>query len=215
MKILALEFSSHHRSVAVVHRRENGETNVLASVENEDFRGVTGLMLIDRALKMADLKPADIPLVAVGLGPGSYAGIRSAIALAQGWQLGRDLKVVGISSTLCLAEEVRLRGISGEVSLIVDAQRGDVYLHRFRLGPEGAGEIEPLRIASRASILAEGVVIGPEASKFIVGAMDLCPSAATLATLANPDSARPAEEYEPIYLRETTFVKAPPPRLID
>jgi tRNA threonylcarbamoyladenosine biosynthesis protein TsaB len=214
MKILALEFSSQLRSAAVAELSGNRRVNLLGSAEESDFRGVTGLVLIDRALDKAGLKPAEISLVGVGLGPGSYTGVRSAIALAQGWQLGREVKVVGVRSTLCLAEQARQRGISGEVTVIVDAQRGDVYLERYRLSPHGRDVVEPLRIIPVAAIPGDAVVIGPEASKFVPGANDLFPTAEMLAALVEPRLAAPAEQLEPVYLRETTFLKAPPPRQI-
>jgi tRNA threonylcarbamoyl adenosine modification protein YeaZ len=214
MKILALEFSSPLRSVAIARVEPDGQTEILASLADADFRGVTGMMLIDRAFQQARLKPGDISHFVVGLGPGSYTGVRFAIAVAQGWQLGRGVKTIGISSTSCLAEDARLRGISGEVTLIVDAQRGEVYLYKYHLGSEGAREVEPLRIAPRIAIPTNAVVIGPEASRFVPGALDLSPSAETLATLVNLGISIPSEQLEPVYLRETTFVKAPPPRLI-
>ena len=61
------------------------------------------LALVERALAQANCRREEIAVVAVGLGPGSYTGIRSAIALAQGWQLGRGVKTLGISSVECLA----------------------------------------------------------------------------------------------------------------
>lgn len=214
MKILALEFSSHRRSVAVAQISEKGRTNLLGPAEETDFREVTGLTLIHRALEKAGLKPVDIAIVAIGLGPGSYTGIRSAIALAQGWQLGRGLKAVGVSSTLCLAEEARRRGLSGEVTMVVDAQRGDVYLETYSLGPEGCRVVEPLRITARDMIPADAQVIGPEASKFAANATELFPTAGALAALVDPAIAGSAEQLEPVYLREITFVKAAPPRRI-
>ena len=44
-----------------------------------------------------------IEAIAVGLGPGSYTGIRAAIALAQGWQLAREVKTLGVSSVAAMA----------------------------------------------------------------------------------------------------------------
>jgi tRNA threonylcarbamoyladenosine biosynthesis protein TsaB len=215
MKILALEFSSHLRSVALAKIEADRRTEVLGSAEDADFRGVTGLMLIDRALKQARVKPADLDVIAIGLGPGSYTGIRSAIAIAQGWQLGREVQVVGIGSTICLAEEARLRGIFGEVTLIVDAQRGDLYIHKYRVDSEEISELEPLRIVPRSAMRTGGTVVGPEASKFVSEGIDLCPSAATLSAVLKFGGAGRAEELEPVYLREMTFVKAPPTRRID
>jgi tRNA threonylcarbamoyl adenosine modification protein YeaZ len=214
MKILALEFSSYERSVALARMDAANAVEILSVVKDTDFRSVTGLALIDRAVKQAGVTPTDISHLIVGLGPGSYTGIRSAIAIAQGWQLGRAVQVIGISSALCLAEEARRGDVRGEVTLVFDAQRGDVYIQSYRLDSEVSRELEPLRIIPRSEIPSGRKVIGPEASKFVPGGRDLSPSAETLATLVNVGAAAPAEHLEPIYLRETTFVKAPPARSI-
>jgi hypothetical protein len=57
------------------------------------------------------------------------------------------------------------------------------------------------------------VLVGPEAARWFPTARVLFPSAATLAQLAAArDDFVAGEEIRPIYLRETNFVKAPPPR---
>ena len=43
--------------------------------------------LVEDALRQAQLDRAQIECLAIGLGPGSYNGMRLAIAVAQGWQL--------------------------------------------------------------------------------------------------------------------------------
>jgi len=82
MLTLALEFSSARRSVAVV----DGD-RILAAVAAEGGRETRPFSLIAAALERAQVQRAAIRRLAVGLGPGSYAGIRTAIAVAQGWQL--------------------------------------------------------------------------------------------------------------------------------
>ena len=214
MNILAIEFSAPERSVAVARRAENGQVTLLASVQESEFRTVTGLMLIDRALKEAKVAAGDINTIALGLGPGSYAGIRAAIAIAQGWQLAHGVKVFTLGSDLILAETARGKGFFGELTIIVDAQRGEVYMARYQTDAEGGEEIQPLKIVPAKSIVA-GRVIGPEASKFVADAVDLAPSAAVLATLAvDVGMDMPAESLEPFSLRESTFVKAAPARNI-
>src|SRR5687768_8901395 len=102
MKILALEFSSERRSVAVV---ENGD--VLGEAHEQGGKHTRAFELIERALAAARLEREQIECVAVGLGPGSYMGIRIAIAIAQGWQLARGVKTAGVKS----AEEARRVGL--------------------------------------------------------------------------------------------------------
>ena len=83
MKILALEFSSQQRSVAIVD-----DSGVLSEITTDQLK--TGpLVLIEQALQQAQIGREEIQRLGIGIGPGSYTGIRSAIAVAQGWQLAR------------------------------------------------------------------------------------------------------------------------------
>ena len=75
---------------------------VRGRAEITEGRPTPALALIDHALREARLEREQIDRVAVGLGPGSYAGIRIAIALAQGWQLARKVSLLGISSADCI-----------------------------------------------------------------------------------------------------------------
>ena len=83
MTILALEFSSPHRSVAVLRA-----DSVVEAVETGG-RGTNAFHLIERVLTESGVARGQIEVVVVGLGPGSYTGIRVAVAIAQGWQLAR------------------------------------------------------------------------------------------------------------------------------
>ena len=140
---------------------------------------------------------------------GSYTGIRAAIALAQGWQLARAVKLLGVSSVEVLAARAQAEKIFGRVNVVIDAQRGEFYLSAWEISAAVRKEISPLKIASAVEIealkLAGEICVGPEAGKV------LFPSAAMLAQLASVRTDFVAgEKLEPIYLRETTFVKAAP-----
>src|SRR6266702_9006838 len=101
MKILALEFSSPQRSVAVVRE---GEFHEAMSGAMEPFT------MIDQALRDAKLEREQIECIVVGLGPGSYTGIRSEISIVQGWQLARPITLLGISSVECIAAQAQADG---------------------------------------------------------------------------------------------------------
>src|SRR4029079_19485717 len=110
-----VEFSSERRSVAVV---ENGR--LLSDVF--DVGGRVAIGLVERALSEARVEREQIECIAVGIGPGSYSGIRGAISLAQGWQLAREIKCIGISSIECIAAQAQRDGVFGQVAVVVDAQ---------------------------------------------------------------------------------------------
>jgi tRNA threonylcarbamoyl adenosine modification protein YeaZ len=172
--------------------------------------------MIGSALNQAGLEREQIECLAVGLGPGSYTGIRAAIALAQGWQLARGVKLLGISSVDCLAAQAQADDVFGEVGIVIDAQRQEFYVAEYEITKEGWQERKGLRIVPRSEIQKRAdvgqVLVGPEANRWPSGKV-LFPRATTLAQLASGRTDFIAgDKLEPIYLRETQFVKAPPPR---
>jgi tRNA threonylcarbamoyl adenosine modification protein YeaZ len=219
MKILALEFSSAQRSVAVVEGGTGVPPIVLGEMGEAGGRAGRTLGLIEEVLQLARMEREEVECVAIGLGPGSYTGIRSAIALAQGWQLARGLKLLGLSSVECLAAQAQDQNYLGKVNIVIDAQRNEFYLAGYEIAIAVQHEIEPLRLVTRAQVqtkINEGeMVVGPEIKRWFSPGNELFPSAATLGKLAaSRNDFVSGERLEPIYLRETSFVKAPPPRII-
>ena len=141
MKILAIEFSSERRSVAIV-----SEGTLRGRAEETGGRTARAFGLIERALAEADVEREDIECIAAGLGPGSYAGIRSAISLAQGWQLARGIRLLGISSAECMAAQAQADGITGRVNILIDAQRKEFYFAAYDINPENFSPLEALHL---------------------------------------------------------------------
>jgi len=220
MKILAIEFSSPQRSVAVVQPPGGGPNlpgSCQSATSDADHGSTDAFGLVEAALRAAQVEREQIACVAVGIGPGSYAGIRGAIALAQGWQLARGVKLLAVSSAECLAAQAQAEGLSGRVEVVIDAQRNEFYLAGYELSPAGRREVEPLRLASLAEVQQRlrsgGTIIGPETARWFPGSRVVFPHAAALGHLAlGRCDFIPGENIQPIYLRETKFVKAPPPR---
>jgi len=217
MKILAVEFSSLQRSMAVVQggSGSQGQEAIASSVsamDNGDHRSADTLGMVEAVLRKGHVEREQIDCVAVGIGPGSYTGIRAAIALAQGWQLGRGVRLLAISSVECLAAQACAEGLFGRVEVVIDAQQKEFYLAGYDIQAGAWRETEPLRLATLAQVRerqgASGALIGPEASRWFPGSRVVFPHATTLGRLALGRSDFVAgEEMEPIYLRETKFVK--------
>ena len=227
MTILAIEFSSPERSVAVVQTGHGEKAadgaphprSAFSEIVERGGRSANLLGMIEEALRQAQIERERIGLLAIGLGPGSYTGIRAAIAMAQGWQLARGTKLAGISSVECLAAQAQAEKIFGRVDIVIDAQREEFYVAGYELTPDGRRELEPLRIVGRSEVetrAKEGaVMVGPEVTKWFPEGRLLFPGAAILGEVAaGRTDFIPGEKLEPIYLRETKFVKAPPPRII-
>lgn len=216
MKILAFEFSSSQRSVAVAQATGSATAETIEVVETGP--GATRpIGMIDEALHQAHLEREQIEILAIGLGPGSYTGIRTAIALAQGWQLACEIQIAGVSSAECIAAQASTEGLTGRVLVVIDAQRQEFYRAAYDLSSMGYRELEPLCLASRAEVEARSaageLLIGPDLATGFPQSRAIFPRAATVARLALKQAQFvPGQKLEPIYLRETAFVKAPPPR---
>jgi tRNA threonylcarbamoyl adenosine modification protein YeaZ len=211
MRTLALEFSSTRRSAAAIAPDGEPVEAVAASVE----RNTQSFALIADVLKTVHWDRRDIECIAVGLGPGSYTGVRVGISIAQGWQIARDIKLLGLSSADAIAEQARWDGLRGMVTCLIDAQRQEFYSAVYDLDDNAARTVQPLRIetmAQAAKRAAQGeVIVSPD--EHAVMTRRIFPTAAVIARMASLRSDYlPGEKLEPIYLRETSFIKAPPPR---
>ena len=166
-------------------------------------RAVSVLADADELLRSAGISPADIGLLAVGVGPGSFTGVRIGLAAARGLGLALDLPVAGVSTLEALAA-----GAPGAVP-VIDARRREVFAlvdgEPRCLAPADL-PIEPWdyvgdgAVRYRAVIEQGGGVVPPDDDERHV------PWARLHARLAHDPG--PAELVEPVYLRIPDVDKA-------
>lgn len=126
MTILALSTSTPHASVALV----SGD-RVLASLSYDDPRGHAERIfaLVDDALASAGLTRADVRLVACDIGPGSFTGVRIAVASAKGIALGLGVPLAGVVSLDAMAAHARAScPPHALVAAAIDAKKDELYL---------------------------------------------------------------------------------------
>lgn len=94
--IIAIESASPDQSVALAH--PSGE--LVADVAWNAERGQGGLLLPRLLALMSDhaVPMGAVSSLAVGLGPGSFTGLRVGLALAKGLAVGLGVPIVGVSS---------------------------------------------------------------------------------------------------------------------
>ena len=128
MKILALESSAVAASVALCE----DETLIAQAFQNTGLtHSQTLLPLTEDLLKNCGLTMADVDLIAVAEGPGSFTGLRIGVAAAKGLAWGGELPCAGCSTLESMAWN--LAGFEGEVCAAMDARRKQVYNARFRV----------------------------------------------------------------------------------
>ena len=189
MLILAFDTATPEASVAIAR---DGEV-----FGERSSQAVRVLADADELLHSAGLTPADLDAMAVGVGPGSFTGVRVGLAAARGLSLALDLPVAGLSTLGALAAAA-----PGAIP-VIDARRGDVFT--LLAGRPAVLPPADLELASgtrcvgdgavryRAVLEAAGAVVPPDRS-------DLHrPHARQHALLAR--EFRAADEVEPLYLR--------------
>ncbi len=218
--ILALEFSTHQRSAAIFESSSdsNALPLVIVAGEEEVQRGISPFVLLDRLFSEAKATPEKITHIYIGLGPGSYTGMRSALSIAQGWRLARPIFIHGLATPWILASQVQSSGFTGRSHTVIDAQREEIYAATFAISKteiQMLGSIELMK-PSQLDFNQEDRIVGPLAQKWFAGAQSLFPEARSMLQIAmnRPDLLIHGDIIEPIYLRPTTFVKAPPARVL-
>ena len=198
MIVLALETSTALGSVALV----DGERLLLDETFTADRSQSSALFpLLQQALALA----TRIDRIAVGLGPGSYAGVRIAIATALGLGVARGAELVGLPSVAAL-ETAAERYVA-----IGDARRETFYFTQVEAGECIAG---PLLVGAeelRARLDGLGgpdlptawPVYAPAAVPGFPEAQIALPRAVRLARLAAAGrSIVMRGDLEPLYLRD-------------
>ena len=175
MKILALESSAVAASVALCE----DETLIAQAFQNTGLtHSQTLLPLAEDLLKNCGLTMADMDLIAVAEGPGSFTGLRIGVAAAKGLAWGAELPCAGCSTLESMAWN--LSGFEGEVCVAMDARRKQVYNARFRVDGAQPHRLTPDRAISLEDLIAE--LQGTETTQIIVGdGAKLCYDALTAA----------------------------------
>ena len=156
-------------------------------------RAVTLLEDVDALLRQAGTHTRDIEALAVGIGPGSFTGVRIGLSTARGLALALGVPVAGVSTLDALAA-----GAPGALP-VIDARRREVFVPGRVLAPADV-EVEAGRLCVgsgavqyREVLEAEGAQIPPDGDERHV------PRARFHAQLAR--DFRSAQEVEPMYLR--------------
>jgi tRNA threonylcarbamoyladenosine biosynthesis protein TsaB len=159
-------------------------------------RAQTLLEDVDALLRQAGAHPADLRRLAVGIGPGSFTGVRIGLAAARGLALSLDIEGSGVSTLAALAA-----GAPGAVP-VIDAKRREVFvlvdgeptvLRPEELRVDGAMCVGDGAVRYRALIEERGGTVPPDDDERHL------PRARFHAALAG--EARPIDEIEPLYLR--------------
>jgi len=106
------------------------------------------LALAEPLLAEAGIGWNELDRIAVGVGPGTFTGLRVGVTTARGLAQSLDVELVGVGSLAALAEPALAQG---RVLAVLDARRGEVFAAAFERGRDG----RPVAAADPVALVPE------------------------------------------------------------
>lgn len=131
MKILGIDTSTPIGSIALMDGDNLVAEHTLNIVQAHSSRLMPA---IDSVLKWGDIRVEALDGCAVGIGPGSFTGIRIGVATIKSVCYALDTPIVGISTLEAIA--YNLRSTNGVICPLLDARRSEIYGTVFHGGTE-------------------------------------------------------------------------------
>ena len=208
-RFLAFDTSTDRLSIAVRH----GERTVAHDGPGGAQASATLIPLIRELLVEAGLSLGELDAIAFGRGPGSFTGLRTACAVAQGLGFGAGVPLLPVDTLHALAEEARHRFGTPRVVAVLDARMDQVYAARVAFDGDTASVADTEVLAPEAVVVPEGWVLAGNAFAAYgdrlpdaVARHEVLPTAGALlrlapALLAAGRAVDPADAW-PLYVRD-------------
>jgi len=215
LNLLAFDTSTETLSLALTWQRSGPAQLLEHTAPGGAQASATLIPGLQRLLGDAGLRLAELDAIVFGRGPGSFTGLRTACAVAQGLAFGAGVRVLPVDTLLAVAEDARHRSGAEHVLALLDARMDQVYCAAYRFvgaaGWERCGEFG--LCAPEAVVVPEGWALAGNAFA-AYGArlggsgprVDARPTAAALLQLAPAliaaGGALPASGALPLYIRD-------------
>ena len=130
MYILAFDSSGDHCSASLGN--ETGQILAHFSSDKSQRQAEALLPLLDQVCLKAHIKWSEVKLIGVTVGPGSFTGLRIALATAQGLALALSCPLIGVSSTEIYVESCPIDTLSySKIAVCLDSKRQDPFFQFF------------------------------------------------------------------------------------
>ena len=204
MKVLAFDTSSKALSLAIL---EDKQLLAETTINIKKNHSITLMPAIDFLMTCLDLTPKDLDRIVVAEGPGSYTGLRIAVATAKTLAHTLNIELVGMSSLLALVPSQQ----EGLVVPLMDARRNNVYAGFYEnehpVLPEAhlsfAEVLEQVKDAEQVTFVGEVGAFAEQIQERLPQAnyQETLPNAANLALWAWDKEVDSLHDFVPNYLK--------------
>lgn len=168
-----LAFDTANEVIAIGLGALHGESRtveVVACAEASAHRASNTQLLprIDALLAEQGVARGELACIVVGRGPGSFTGVRIAMATAKGVASALGVGLVGVSSLDAVAWNAQAAGVRGPLAVVADAMRKEVYPVRYQLTGEGVWRLGPDRVVKAEAAAAELAACATETPRLAV-----------------------------------------------
>lgn len=134
MRLLAIDTSSNLLSLALFNNQ-----NIIAFENNQSQmqHGVLLLPKIKELLASNQVTAKEVDGIIVGMGPGSYTGLRIGVTAAKMWAVSQNIPVYPVSSLAVMALSVEPSDKKVAIVPIVDARRESCYTAIYQIDMTG------------------------------------------------------------------------------
>nr|WP_302319302.1 tRNA (adenosine(37)-N6)-threonylcarbamoyltransferase complex transferase subunit TsaD [Gordonibacter pamelaeae] len=168
-----LAFDTANEVIAIGLGALHGESRtveVVACAEASAHRASNTQLLprIDALLAEQGVARGELACIVVGRGPGSFTGVRIAMATAKGVASALGVGLVGVSSPDAVAWNAQAAGVRGPLAVVADAMRKEVYPVRYQLTGEGVCRLGADRVVKAEAAAAELAACATETPRLAV-----------------------------------------------
>ncbi len=168
-----LAFDTANEVIAIGLGALHGESRtveVVACAEASAHRASNTQLLprIDALLAEQGVARGELACIVVGRGPGSFTGVRIAMATAKGVTMALGVGLVGVSSLDAVAWNAQAAGVRGPLAVVADAMRKEVYPVRYQLTGEGVCRLGADRVVKAEAAAAELAACATETPRLAV-----------------------------------------------
>jgi tRNA threonylcarbamoyladenosine biosynthesis protein TsaB len=212
VKLLAFDTSTETLSIAV--RAGEGSPLLEHTGAGGAQASATLIPALQELLAQAGIALEQLDAIAFGRGPGSFTGLRTATAVAQGLGFGSGVAVLPIDTLLAVAEEAHGHTGAERIVAMLDARMGEVYFAAYERSagqwttrqPPALGRPEDAEVPAGWTIAGNVLELHAERLPADAPRVAALPTARALLRLAPQAlAARPVhlpEEALPLYIRD-------------